>query len=133
VLSGIPFLLMGLILNLYAVVMLAAIFQLASMVQGIISMSLRQEITPGPLLGRVTSAFWTISGIMTPVGAAAGTALAARIGAPDTFLWMGLLICVLGVCGIFSAARERRPDGSTLGAQPHTPKPATSERQVMAL
>ncbi|HLW03783.1 MAG TPA: MFS transporter [Ktedonobacterales bacterium] len=133
ILSGIPFILMGLILNLYAVVVLTAIFQLASMVQGINSMSLRQEITPGPLLGRVTSAFWTISGIMMPVGAAAGTALAARIGAPGTFLWMGLLICVIGVAGIFSAARERRPEGSALGAQPHTPKPTTSGRLAKAL
>ncbi len=119
ILSGIPFILMGLILNLYAVVALAAIFQLASMAQGINSMSLRQEITPAALLGRVTAAFWTISGIMTPVGAAAGTLLAARIGAPDTFIWMGLLICAIGVGGCFSPARERRPAGSAIGAQPN--------------
>jgi MFS family permease len=133
ILSGVPFIVMGLILNLYAVVVLAAIFQLASMVQGINSMSLRQEITPGPLLGRVTSAFWTISGMMTPVGAAAGTALAARIGAPDTFLWMGLLICAIGVAGLFSAARERRPNGSALGAQPRTSKPTPSGRLAKAV
>jgi MFS family permease len=110
--SGLPLLAIGLVANLYALVGLVACFQLASMIQGINSMSLRQEITPGALLGRVTSAFWTISGIMAPLGAAAGTALAAHIGAPATFFWMGLLISVIGVAGFFSRARERHPAGS---------------------
>jgi MFS family permease len=122
-LSAVPLILIGLAFNLYALVALAAIFQLANMIQGINSMSLRQEITPEALLGRVTSAFWTISGVMTPLGAAAGTALAARIGAPATFIWMGLLVAVIGVGGIFSAARQRRPAGSAIsGTQPNTPK-----------
>ena len=131
ILSGIPFILMGLIANLYAMVALAALFQLVTMVQGINSMSLRQEITPQPLLGRVTSAFWTIAGVMTPVGAAAGTALAASIGAPDTFIWMGLLASLIGIGGIFSSARERRPAGSAIGkAQPHPSKPKVTPPQT---
>jgi MFS family permease len=116
ILSGIPFILIGVIANLYVLVALAACFQFASMVQGINSMSLRQEITPEALLGRVTSAFWTIAGIMTPLGAAAGTYLAARIGAPDTFIWMGLLALLIGIAGIFSSARERHPAGSAMSA-----------------
>jgi hypothetical protein len=56
---------------------------------------------------------------MTPLGAAAGTALAARIGAPDTFIWMGLLAIAVGVGGLFSPARARHPAGS---AQPETAK-----------
>ncbi len=115
-LSGIPFILIGLIANLYVLVAVAACFQFASMVQGINSMSLRQEITPEPLLGRVTSAFWTIAGVMAPLGAAAGTALAARIGAPNTFIWMGLLAALIGIGGLFSAARERQPAGSAIHA-----------------
>jgi MFS family permease len=127
-LSGIPFILIGLLFNLYALVALAALFQLVSMVQGINSMSLRQEITPEGLLGRVTAAFWTISGVMTPLGAAAGTALAARIGAPDTFIWMGLLAVAIGVGGMFSPARERRPAGSAISKiKTDTPKPETAE------
>ncbi len=123
ILSGIPLMLVSLLFNLYALVALAAFFQLISMVQGINSLSLRQEITPSALLGRVTSAFWTIAGVMTPLGAAAGTALAARIGAPDTFIWMGLLCCAIGVGGIFSHARERRPAGSAISQdRPETPK-----------
>jgi MFS family permease len=115
IVSGIPLILVGLASNLYALVALAAFFQLASMVQGINSMSLRQEVTPGALLGRVTSAFWTFSGLMTPLGAALGTVLAANIGAPGTFICMGLLVCVIGAGGICSRARERRPAGSAIG------------------
>ena len=59
-------------------------------VAGICSMSLRQEVTPSALLGRVTSAWWTIHGSLGPIGAAVVTAGAARYGA-------GL---VIGVCGI---------------------------------
>ncbi len=112
ILSGPPLLAIGLAGNLYAVAGLAAIFQLVSMVMGINSMSLRQEITPNALLGRVTAAFWTISGIMAPLGAALGTALAASIGAPATFVWMGLLVVVIGLGSLFSPARQRHPAGS---------------------
>lgn len=122
ILSGIPFILIGVLTNFYALVALAAVFQFASMVQGINSMSLRQEITPEPLLGRVTSAFWTIAGLMTPLGAAAGTALAAHIGAPGTFIWIGLLASVIGIGGLFSPARERRPAGSASSAHTRAPK-----------
>ncbi len=132
-LSGIPFILIGLLSNLYALVALAALFQLVSTVQGSNSMSLRQEITPEGLLGRVTAAFWTISGVMTPLGAAAGTALAARIGAPDTFIWMGLLVVVIGLGGIFSPARERRPAGSALSkTQPETPRTEAAAKPQVA-
>jgi predicted MFS family arabinose efflux permease len=52
---------------------------------GICSLTLRQEVTPEPLLGRVTSAFWTIHFSLGGLGAAAFTWLAERHGAPLTF------------------------------------------------
>ncbi len=136
ILTGIPLLAIGLVPNLYALVALATLFQLASMVMGINSMSLRQEITPGALLGRVTSAFWTISGVMTPLGAALGTVLAARFGAPVTFVCMGLLISLIGIVGFGSRARERHPAGSAIsGAQPAelAPPQAQPEAQVVGV
>ena len=132
ILSGLPFIAIGLAYNLYVVAGLAAAFQLVSVVMGINSMSLRQEITPDALLGRVTAAFWTVSGIMTPLGAALGTALAARIGAPWTFFWMGLLMVVIGLAGIFSPARQRRPAGSALGAAPQGAAAAPNQAEQMA-
>jgi MFS family permease len=121
ILSGLPFMVIGLSYNLYVVAGLAAVFQLVSMVMGINSMSLRQEITPDALLGRVTAAFWTVSGVMTPLGAALGTALASKIGAPWTFFWMGLLMVLIGLAGVFSPARQRRPAGSALSATSQGP------------
>lgn len=47
---------------------------------GICSMSLRQEVTPDHLLGRVTSAFWAIHYSLGPVGAATTTWAAERFG-----------------------------------------------------
>ena len=132
ILSGLPFMVIGMSYNLYVVAGLAAVFQLVSMVMGINSMSLRQEITPDALLGRVTAAFWTVSGVMTPLGAALGTALAARIGAPWTFFWMGLLMVVIGLAGIFSPARQRRPAGSALGAAPQGAAVAPNQAEQMA-
>lgn len=132
ILSGLPFMVIGMSYNLYVVAGLAAVFQLVSMVMGINSMSLRQEITPDALLGRVTAAFWTVSGIMTPLGAALGTALAARIGAPWTFFWMGLLMVGIGLAGVFSPARQRRPAGSALGAAPQGAAVASGQAEQMA-
>jgi MFS family permease len=125
VLSGLPLALVGVWFNLYALAALAALVQLSNMVMGINSMSLRQEITPDALIGRVTAAFWTISGVATPLGAALGTALAARIGAPATFVWMGTLVMAIGIAGFFTSARQRRPAGSVISeAQPESAAPA---------
>ncbi len=114
ILSGLPLALVGIGVNLYVLAALAGLVQLTNMVMGINSMSLRQEITPDALIGRVTAAFWTISGVATPLGAALGTALAARIGAPATFVWMGILVMLIGVVGLFTSARQRRPAGSVI-------------------
>lgn len=124
ILSGVPLALVGVGVNLYVLAALAGLVQLTNMIMGINSMTLRQEITPDALLGRVTSAFWTISGVATPLGAALGTALAARIGAPATFVWMGLLVMAIGVVGLFTPARQRRPAGSVISeAQPENAAP----------
>jgi hypothetical protein len=103
------------------------------MVMGINSMSLRQEITPDALLGRVTSAFWTISGVATPLGAALGTALAARIGAPATFVWMGILVMAIGAAGILTSARQSHPAGSVIsGPQRENAAPAEVRQPEVA-
>jgi MFS family permease len=132
ILSGLPLLLVGVWLNLYALAGLAALIQLTNMVMGINSMSLRQEITPDALIGRVTSAFWTISGIATPLGAALGTALAARIGAPQTFIWMGALVMLIGVVGLWTSARQRRPAGSALTVAAPAEAPEAAEAPASA-
>ncbi|WUN04517.1 MFS transporter [Streptomyces virginiae] len=76
---------------------LAAVFMFGITLGGICSMTLRQEVTPDHLLGRVTSAFWTVHNASGPVGAAVLTLLAARHGVPAVSLAGGALcLLVLG-------------------------------------
>jgi MFS family permease len=133
ILSGLPLALIGVWPNLYALAAIVGLVQLTNMVMGINSMSLRQEITPDALLGRVTSAFWTISGVATPLGAALGTALAARIGAPATFVWMGILVMAIGAAGILTSARQSHPAGSVIsGPQRENAAPAEVRQPEVA-
>ncbi|WP_416978335.1 MFS transporter [Streptomyces sp. T028] len=73
---------------------LTAVFLACTAVAGTCSMSLRQEVTPEPLLGRVTSAFWTIQYAAAPVGAAVLTWAAERRGTAPVALVAGA-VCVL--------------------------------------
>ena len=62
-------------------------------------MSLRQEVTPPALLGRVTSAFWTIHYAFGPVGAAVLTAMAAHVGVTTVIAISGGAYVVMGPSG----------------------------------
>jgi len=55
--------------------------------------SIRQELTPQPLLGRVTSSYLVLTALPMPLGALGATALAARLGAgaAQTVVGLGLL------------------------------------------
>lgn len=76
---------------------------------GICSMSLRQEVTPEHLLGRVTSAFWTIHFSLGGLGAAAFTWLAQRHGTPVTFALAGAGCLAVAAAGLFTPVRRARP------------------------
>ncbi|MEV0456551.1 MFS transporter [Catellatospora methionotrophica] len=80
-------------------------------VAGIVSMSLRQEVTPAPLLGRVTSAFWTLHSALTPLGAAALTAAAAGYGSAATLIAAGALCTATAATALFTPLfRQQRPN-----------------------
>ncbi|WP_066362289.1 MFS transporter [Herbidospora mongoliensis] len=85
---------------------LMAAFSLAITVGAICSMSLRQEITPAHLLGRVTAAFWTIHFALGPLGATLATFSAAGQGVSTVVALIGggLLLVALG--GVFSPVRR---------------------------
>ncbi|MFJ6895892.1 MFS transporter [Streptomyces hokutonensis] len=79
------------------VALLSAAFLGCDQMAGTCSMSLRQEVTPEPLLGRVTSAFWTLHYAAAPVGAAVLTWAAERRGTAPVAV-------VAGVCCVLIAA-----------------------------
>ncbi|MGW4467291.1 MFS transporter [Micromonospora sp. NPDC004704] len=79
-------------------------------VAGICSMSLRQEVTPNPLLGRVTSAFWTIHTAPGPLGAALLTVMAARWGTAWVFLLAGGASLAVVASALRTPIRRTRPE-----------------------
>ncbi len=87
-------------------------FTFADTSMRIFSMSLRQQITPDHLLGRVTAAFWTLNTAPGPIGALLTTLLAAHIGASPTLLLMGIYTLFLAIAGLFTAANTRFPERS---------------------
>ncbi|MFH8610774.1 MFS transporter [Streptomyces sp. NPDC018029] len=81
---------------------LSAGMLLATGVAGICSMSLRQEVTPGHLLGRVTAAFWTTHYSLGPLGAAAVTAGAAGFGVARVCLAIGAGVVCVALSGMLT-------------------------------
>ncbi|MFD9904501.1 MFS transporter [Streptomyces sp. NPDC059063] len=89
VVAGIAVAALGLTGSVPVVGALAAVVLFCTAMAGMNSMSLRQEVTPSHLLGRVTSSFWTIHNALGPVGAAAVTAAAGTWGVPAVCLAAG--------------------------------------------
>jgi MFS family permease len=88
---------------------------------GICSMSLRQEVTPGRLLGRVTSAFWAIHSVLGPAGAAAVTAAAAGYGV-RTVCWVtGPAMLAIAMSGRFTGIWKARPRPGSEDKEPAAP------------
>ncbi len=109
VLEGIALLLIG--ASALAVV-LAAIWAVAAFggsTRGIMTMTLRQELTPDHLLGRVTAAFWTIFSVPGPLGALALTAFGERVGARLALLVVGVFILAIAVLALFTPVRAFAP------------------------
>ncbi|MFD9407627.1 MFS transporter [Streptomyces sp. NPDC059989] len=90
------------------IAVLAAVFMFGITLAGVSSMTLRQQVTPDHLLGRVTSAFWTVHNASGPVGAAVLTVLAARHGVPAVSLACGAFCLLILGAGLLSPLRGRR-------------------------
>ncbi|MFF5073183.1 MFS transporter [Micromonospora olivasterospora] len=78
-------------------------------VGGICSLSLRQEVTPEHLLGRVTAAFWTIHFSLGGIGAAAFTWLAQRHGTTAAFALAGAGCLAVALAALFTTVRRPTP------------------------
>jgi len=86
---------------------LAALYLACASVAGIASMSLRQQVTPDHLLGRVTAAFWTIHFSLGPLGAALLTWAAGHFGVMAACLASGVTCLVIGTVGLLTPIRRR--------------------------
>ncbi|MFF4849918.1 MFS transporter [Streptomyces sp. NPDC001194] len=86
----------------------AAVFMFGLTLGAVCSLTLRQEVTPDALLGRVTSAFWTVHGASGPVGAAALTLLAGRHGVPAVSVGAGAFCLAIVGAGLLTPLRGSR-------------------------
>lgn len=96
--------------SVVAVAILATLAYAMTAVGGICSMSLRQEVTPDALLGRVTSAFWTIHFALGPIGAAVVTALAAKVGVTTVIGACGAAYMLIAALGALTPIRQPHPE-----------------------
>jgi len=87
----------------------AATWTAGMSVRGVITQTLRQELTPEALLGRVTAAFWTVAAVLAPVGAALVTRVAERWGTTLAFRGTGvgvLAVTVVAIVTVLPASRR---------------------------
>jgi MFS family permease len=96
--------------------LLAAVYLGCTSVAGICSMSLRQQITPDHLLGRVTAAFWTIHFSLGPIGVALLTWTAGHFGVEPACLASAALCLLLGGLALATPIRRRSPEPVPAGA-----------------
>ncbi|MFI1097872.1 MFS transporter [Streptomyces sp. NPDC020917] len=88
---------------------LTALFLGCVSVAGTCSMSLRQEVTPEHLLGRVTSAHWTIHYSAAPAGAAVLTWAAQHYGTAWACLVAGSCCLLIAVLALLTPVRSPAP------------------------
>ncbi|WP_345589567.1 MFS transporter [Streptomyces marokkonensis] len=103
---GLAFAGLGWATDVPAVALLSAAFLACVGMSGTCSMSLRQEVTPEPLLGRVTSAFWTLQYSVAPIGAAVLTWAAERRGTTPVALTAGACCVLIAVAALFTPIRR---------------------------
>ncbi|MFG2547921.1 MFS transporter [Streptomyces sp. NPDC048594] len=115
---GLAFAGLGWVREVPAVALLSAAFLACVGMAGTCSMSLRQEVTPEHLLGRVTSAFWTLQYSVAPIGAAVLTWAAEHHGTTPVALAAGagcVLIATLALLTpIRGAGRVRSPSSTEI-------------------
>jgi MFS family permease len=107
--AGLAIVLVGQTTALPLLAVLVAVFVFCEGVAGTCSMSLRQQVTPDALLGRVTSAFWTLHFLPGPAGAVLLTAAVKAYGVPAATLVAGLGLLLVACVATLSPIRAREP------------------------
>ncbi|MEV8593097.1 MFS transporter [Streptomyces sp. NPDC052012] len=102
---GVAFAGLGWAREVPAVALLSAAFLACVGIAGTCSMSLRQEVTPEHLLGRVTSAYWTLQYSAAPIGAAVLTWAAEERGTTPVALVAGACCVLIAVAALFTPIR----------------------------
>ena len=86
---------------------LAAVIAGSDAIRGVNTMTLRQELTPDHLLGRVTAAFWAMLTVPAALGADVNARLAERFGVAPVLTAAGGAVVGLMAIGARSSLRDR--------------------------
>lgn len=132
VVSGLAIVGIGVVAHPAAVTALLAVYSLFLTVSAICSLSLRQEITPNQLLGRVTAAFWTIHFALGPLGATLLTWAAGRYGTSPVLVTAGAGCVLVTLAGLFTPVRQRQPESLVHGFSTggNSPAPAGARHET---
>jgi MFS family permease len=109
-LSGISLACFGISHQFGALLLCAVSFSFGDAVASISGYTLRMQITPEPLQGRVFSAFQAMIYAGSGVSIALATTLAARAGAGVTLALLGALVALIAAVGLRTPMRSRRPE-----------------------
>lgn len=102
---------LGAVPSTAAVVTMLLVGGAASMVWNVVTISYRQRVVPGALLGRVTSAYRMIAFLGMPLGAAAAGLLSHQLGTPHTYLAGGVVL--LGIALLVAPRLRGMPGART--------------------
>jgi MFS family permease len=108
--GGVAIACIGVSASIPVIAVLAATYLACESVAGTCSMSLRQEVTPDHLLGRVTSAFWTVHFALGPPGAVLLGWAAGRYGVGPVLVAAGAGCLLLAVIALFTPIRLATPE-----------------------
>jgi predicted MFS family arabinose efflux permease len=128
--GGLALALVGIGHTLVLVAVLVTVFTFSLGVGGVCSMSLRQQVTPNELLGRVTAAFWTVHYALAPAGAALLTALAGRVGAPVVCLAAGVGCVAIAGAALLTPVRLSHPETAFAPPLSATPERTRANRST---
>lgn len=92
-----------------ATAMLGVVFTFATSLRGVLSMTRRQELTPGHLLGRVTAVFWLALSISRMVGAYTVGQIAGQYGNVAACQVAAVILLALSLATIPARALDEQP------------------------
>lgn len=110
IVCGIAVVCLGASASVPVIAVMAAVYLGCESLAGICSMSLRQQVTPDHLLGRVTSAFWTVHFSLGPPGAALLAWAAGRYGVAPACAAAGAGCLLVAVAALFTPVRQPAPE-----------------------
>jgi MFS family permease len=115
-LIGAAIIFIGLAPGVATLAVFAAVLGFGTTIRNVNSMSLRQQVTPDHLLGRVSAAWWTMLTVLGPVGNALGAALAEWTSVKLVFTIAGVISIATAATGLLTRANARSPENTIFSA-----------------